>query len=91
MDVLPRGVRRRWSPADALLPAVLAGEPFAGVVLGLAWNVVSTVPAAIAPPPSSIASTVSAVVVVPAPVLVPVTPPPPHPTEPRSPFAVQLG
>lgn len=91
MDVLPRGVRRRRSRADALLPAVLAGELLAGVLFGLAWDVASSVPASIAPPSSGIASTGSAVVVVPAPILAPVTPPPPLRTEPRSPFAVQLG
>lgn len=93
VDVLPTGVRRRWGRADALLPAVLAGELLAGVLLGLAWDLASTVPAGSAAPVSGYASTGAAVVVVP-PAPVPGTtpaPPPPLRTEPRSPFAVQLG
>lgn len=90
-DVLPRGVSRRWSRADALLPAVLAGELLAGLLLGLAWQAAST-PPGVLPPPSAVASTADTMVSVPAPVVAPVPPPPPpRRTEPRNPFAPQLG
>lgn len=90
-DVLPVGVRRRWGRADALLPAVLAGELLAGVLLGLAWDFASTVPAGSVVPVSGYASTETAVVVPPVPLPPSAPPPPPPRTEPRSPFAVQLG
>lgn len=90
-DVLPQGVRRRWSRADARLPAILAGELLAGVLLGMAWQVASTLPPVTLPPPSVIATTTGSVTV-PMPVTAPAAAPPPPPrTEPRNPFAAQLG
>lgn len=93
-EVLPTRARRRWSRADARLPALLAGELLAGVLLGMAWQVASTVPPVRLPAPSVVASSGDAVVVVPVPVPVldpPAAPPPPLRTVPRNPFAVQVG
>ena len=89
-DVLPAGVRRRLSRRDALLPAVLLGELVAGMMLGMAWQVASTVPVVPARPPISAVSTTNTTIVV-APSVAPTAPPPPPRTEPRNPFAIQVG
>ena len=90
-DVLPTGVRRRRGLRDLLLPAVLSGELLAGVLLGMAWEVASTVPPVTVPVSSTIASTGDAVVVVPPVAAPPTPPPPPRRTVPRNPFEVQPG
>lgn len=90
-DVLPSSVRRRLGRADALLPAILFGELAAGVMLGMAWQAASSAPAVeMRPVSSAVSSARTEMVVVPAPV-VPASAPPPLRTEPRNPFAVQVG
>jgi len=86
-------VRRRLGRRDVLLPVILCGELIAGVMLGMAWQAASSAPEAQLRPDSSAVSTSSstAVVVAPAPPPPPPSPLPPPRTEPRNPFAMQVG
>lgn len=104
-DVLPTRARRRLSRRDAWLPLVLTGELLAGVLLGMTWHVVATVPEV---RPSAVGTeaggaqrdaaegaarggaTGGTATVVP-PAAAPAPPPQPRRAEPRNPFAMQLG
>lgn len=90
-DVLPMRVRRRLGRGDALLPAILFGELMAGMMLGMAWQAASSAPEVALRPVSSAVATSSPMVVVAPPEPPPSTPPPPPRTEPRNPFAMQVG
>ena len=90
-DVLPMRVRRRLGRGDALLPAILFGELMAGIMLGMAWQVASSAPEVeLRPVSSAVSSSSPMVVVAPPPPPASSAPPPPR-TEPRNPFAMQVG
>lgn len=94
-DVLPSGVRRRWSRRDAWLPAVLTAELLAGMVCGAAYErrddvlrALSFPTGPVQPGPAAPVTAATTTVVVPPPPAPPVPPPPPLRTLPHNPFAV---